>query len=313
MHRSLLIIFIPICFCILQLKAQPSKSLFTAVKNNDIQELKSLLGQGADPNSYDDDSDHVLMQAALYASVNCMQLLLEKGSDPNAVNKVGETALMWCVDDPGKIKLLLRHGADINAKAKSGNTALLIACVGYGKYDIVKLLLDNGADPLVKNKKKETALMRTSLFGDTATISLLLSKGIDINAMDRDSSTALINSIFNVNRLVTIKLLESGADPDMVAFFGLTAVSASVTYNDVESINAILEKAKNINAPDNGGYTSLMWAAYNEHDNTKIIQALLDKGADVNIKAEDGSTALSWALKKGNTATVALLKNAGAK
>jgi ankyrin repeat protein len=56
-----------------------------------------------------------------------------------------------------------------------------------------------------------------------------------------------------------------------------------------------------------------MWAAYNEHDNVAIIQALLDKGANVNLKAKDGSTALSWALKKGNTATVALLKKAGAK
>jgi ankyrin repeat protein len=44
-----------------------------------------------------------------------------------------------------------------------------------------------------------------------------------------------------------------------------------------------------------------------------MIQALLDKGADLNIKAKDGATALSWASKKGNTATVALLKKAGAK
>jgi len=59
--------------------------------------------------------------------------------------------------------------------------------------------------------------------------------------------------------------------------------------------------------------TALMWATYNEHDNPEIIQAFLDKGALVNIKAKDGSTALSWAMKKGNTATVALLKKAGAQ
>ena len=62
-----------------------------------------------------------------------------------------------------------------------------------------------------------------------------------------------------------------------------------------------------------GGFTPLMWAVYNDHDNVDIIKALLDKGADVNIKANDGATALSWALKKGNTNTVALLKKAGAK
>jgi ankyrin repeat protein len=44
-----------------------------------------------------------------------------------------------------------------------------------------------------------------------------------------------------------------------------------------------------------------------------MIQALLDKGADVNVKSKNGATALSWASKKGNTATVMLLKKAGAK
>jgi len=239
--------------------------------------------------------------------------LLEKGSDPNAANRAGETALMWSANDINKIKILLQHRADINIKAKSGNTALLVASIGYGKFDIIKLLLDRGADAKALNNKKENALMRAALFGDTSTISLLLSKGLDINAQDDNGLTALINSIFNVNRLVTIQLLDRGADPDLVGAFNLTAVSAAVTYNDTESVIAILKKAKNIDAPDDGDRTSLMWAAYNEHDNVAIIQALLDKGANVNLKAKDGSTALSWALKKGNTATVALLKKAGAK
>lgn len=314
MGRNFLAIFLLPCFLVFKgaANAQSSK-IITAVRNNDIRQIRSLLEQGVDPNSYDSDSDHLLMNAALYSSVDIMNLLLEKGSDPNARNIFGETALMWAVHDPVKVKLLIKHGADVNAKAKSGNTALLIASIGQGRYEIIKLLLENGADPLVTNGKKENALMRAALFGDTSTISLLLSKGIDINARDKDSLTALINSIFNVNRSVTIQLLKKGADPDLVGGFGLTAVSASVTYNDDESVMAILKKAKNINTRDYDGHTALMWAAYNEHDNAAIIQALLDRGADVNMRANDGSTALSWALKKGNTATVALLKKAGAK
>ena len=80
----------------------PHSKIFEAVKNNNIKEVRSLLDQKADPNSYDEDGDHLLMYAALYSSVDCMQLLIEKGSNVNAKNKIDETALMWSVHDPCK-------------------------------------------------------------------------------------------------------------------------------------------------------------------------------------------------------------------
>lgn len=299
-------------FCLLNAQV-PSSKIFEAVKNNDIKEVRSLLDQKADPNSVDEDGDHLLMNAALYSSVDCMQLLIDKGSNVNAKNKIDETALMWSAHDLAKMKLLIQHGADVNAKAKTGNTPLLIASVGHGKYDAVKLLIDKGADVRAVNNRKENALTRASLFGDTATVSLLLSKGLDINTFTQDSTTALINAVLNANKPVIFQLLERGADPDILSFFGLTSLSIAVIFTDAESVKAILKKTKKVNAKDVGGNTVLMYAGYNEHDDVEMIQALLDKGADVNIKARDGATALSWASKKGNTATVALLKKAGAK
>jgi ankyrin repeat protein len=220
---------------------------------------------------------------------------------------------MWAVHDLQKIKLLIKYGADINAKANTGNTPLLIACVGNDRKETIKFLLENGADPLMKNKREETALMRTALFGDSASLALLLKKGMEINAKDKEGLTALINALFNVNREATFFLLDNGADPDMVAAFGLTAVTSVVTYNDLPSVKAVLNKAKNINTVDDLGNSALMWAVYNEHDNTEIIKALLDKGANPKIISKNGATALSWAQKKGNTKTVALLKKAMAQ
>ena len=168
---SLTIILFIVCTYILNAQTPPSK-IFEAVKNNNIKEVRSLLDQGTDPNSADEDGDHLLMYAVLYSSVDCMQLLIEKGSNVNAKNKIDETALMWAVHDLAKMKLLIRNGADVNARAKSGNTPLLIAAVGHGKYETVKLLIDKGANALAVNERKENALIRAALFGDTATISL---------------------------------------------------------------------------------------------------------------------------------------------
>jgi len=313
MRKLTLIVFLCI-ISISSVNAQtPASKIFEAVKNNDLKEVKSLLEKGADPNSVDEDGDLLLMYAALYSSVDCMALLIEKGSNINTKNKIDETTLMWAIHDLEKMKLLIEHGADVNAKAKSGNTPLLIAAVGHGKYDAVKLLLDKGANASAVNNRKENALMRAALFGDTNTITLLLSKGLDINAIAVDSSSALVNAVLNANKQIIFQLLDRGANPDITTFMGLTSLSLAVIFTDAESVKAILKKSKKVNAMDNEGTTVLMYAGYNEHDDVEMIQALLDKGADVNIKSKSGATALSWASKKGNTATVALLKKAGAK
>src|SRR6478609_4822423 len=288
-------------------------TLFDAVQNNNIKEVKILLDKGADPNAYDDDSDNVLINAAFYASLDCMKLLLKRKASPNLKNKYGQTPLMYCTHDAGKMKLLLQYGADINAKSNSGNTPLLIACIGARHYKNIKWLINEGADPLVKNYGGETALMHAAQFGDTVTIHLLLSKGVNVNE-NAGGFTALIYATRNANWPCVFSLLNNGADPNIADYVNQLPVSWAADLNNIEAVNMLLKQTKNVNTIDSlAGMTPLMWATYNEHDNPQIIQALLDKGALVNIKAKNGSTALSWAMKKGNTATVALLKKAGAE
>jgi ankyrin repeat protein len=295
-------------FSWLLVTSQSMHPLFTAVKSNDTKQVKSLLDGNADVNMVDDDSDNILMIAALHAQPEIMALLLKKGAKPDGRNKAGQTALMWCTDEKAKVESLLKYGADVNAVSNSGNTALLIGCVGTNRYEIVKFLIDKGADPLAKNRNKETTLIRAAQFGDTATISLLLRKGVEVNAKEQGGTTALYQAIFNSNREVALQLLESGADPDIPVDVIPSALCAAVIFDDIEVVKAILKKTKNEIAVR----ASLVFAAYNEHDNTQIIQLLIDNGADVNFKGPNGVTVLGMAMQKGNTATVALLKKAGA-
>jgi ankyrin repeat protein len=311
-RKSLLIFSFAFTIWTHSAQAQINSKAIEIIRKNEVAVAKTYFDK-SNANELDKEGDNLLMNAALYGSSEMMEILLKKGANPNLKNTDGETALMWSLHDIEKTKLLLRYNADINVKSRSGNSALLIACVGAHQYEIVKLLIDNGANVLEKNGKKETALGRAAIFGDSTTLALLLSNGIDIEAGDATGLSPLIQAIFNVNREGTIFLLNNGADPDRVRAFGLTAVTAAVTLNDLESIHEILKRTKNINTVDTEGISALMWAAYNEHDNTDIIQALLDRGADVNIKSKKGQNALSWAMLKGNTRTVALLKKAGAK
>jgi ankyrin repeat protein len=242
-----------------------------------------------------------------------MRLLLQHKADPNLTNRYGHTALMLCTHDLDKIKLLLGYGANINATAKSGSTPLLLACSGYGQYEIVKWLIDHGADITAKRWNRETALIRAVQFGDTMTVSLLMSKGFAI-----DSSawgyTPLMNAVVLNNWPVVFWLLDHGADVNIADPDNRLPVLFAAIAGNTEAVYAMLAHTKNINIPDKMyGMTPLMWATQDEYDNPGIIRAFLKKGARVNLKAKDGSTALSWALKKGNTETVSVLKKAGAK
>jgi len=293
-------------------KAQ-SVSLIEAVRNNNIGEVSAFLRNSADVNAYDSDSDNVLINAAMYASVECMELLLQHKANPNAANVFGQRPLMLCTNDLDKMKLLLRYGANINDTTQSGNSAFLMACTGDGKYETVKWLIDNGADITAKRWTKETALMRAARFSDTLTIELLFARGLDIDAHPW-GYTPLMIAVREGNWDGVLCLVSHGADVNIADPDNNPPVLWAASAGNEKVVNALLAKTKNINTKNvRAGMTPLMWATINEHDDPKIIQAFLDKGARVNIRADDGSTALSWAKKKGNTATVALLRKAGAK
>ncbi|MEI9808179.1 MAG: ankyrin repeat domain-containing protein [Bacteroidota bacterium] len=129
MRRPFPGILIIICSLLTALMAfsQPGHSLLTVIKNNDTAQVNSLLKNDADVSVADGDGDNALMYAALYSITGCMKQLLQKGADPNAKNKLGETAIMWCSHDIEKTKLLLQYKADVNVKTTDGNTPLLAA------------------------------------------------------------------------------------------------------------------------------------------------------------------------------------------
>ncbi|MGZ8541898.1 MAG: ankyrin repeat domain-containing protein [Chitinophagaceae bacterium] len=314
--RSSLLVFFLFAGSLLSNKHSFSQSLqpvLTAIKNNDLAEVNSLLNKGVSVSGVDDDGDNVLMYAALYSTVDCLKLLLQKGADPNAKNKLGETAIMWCSNDIEKTKLLLDYKAEVNTKTNEGNTAFLVACVGNAQHEMIKLYLQNGADPLLKNNRNHTSLMRVAIYGDTSSARLLLSKGVDVNAKKGAAETALFYAIKSGNKGMVLWLLANGADANVKDSYQATALSYAVIVNDMDMVNALLEKTKGLNEQDIDGMSILMWAVYSEYDNPAIIQALLDKGAALHLKDKKGNTALGWALKKGNTPTVSLLRRAGAK
>jgi ankyrin repeat protein len=250
-----------------------------------------------------------LMQAVLYGDLEAVRLLLANGADPNVRNEAGATALMWAVTDPEKTLLLLDKGADVNARSDDGRTPLLIAAGQFGSHSIVKLLLDRGASLSVKSPTNigySTPLSEAALIGDEALLRMLIDRGADVKA-------AGLQPLANASRANCPKCLELLIEREDQGALTNAALRLAPPTGDGSAVKTLLDRGANPNARDPKGNTLLMLMASSDAIMADAVKCLIERGADLHAKTPEGNTALDFAKLRGATSVVDLLVKAGAK
>ena len=299
----------------------PSDNLFQAAQAGDLAAIRSTLAAGGNVNAKDPEGATALMYAALYpANADCLRLLLEHGADPNAANAFGATALIWGTGSLAKVKALVEHGADVNARSKLGKSALLVAASRDGAGPVVSYLLAHGARVDFKDELQGVPIIPTGGGGATALIqaakardgealaALLKKQGVDVNAKEKNGSTALLNAIAYRNHHNIKLLLDHGAEVNVANAGGLSALILAAIQDDEETVSALLGRGAKVDAEDMGGNTALMWAAYSEHPRPVVAKLLLAAGANPGHKNKLGETASIWASRRGTTSISGLFR-----
>jgi ankyrin repeat protein len=233
----------------------------SAARNADIDEVRKLIAAGSDVNAPEADGTSALLWAAHQSSPELVELLLEAGADPNVPNNFGVTPLLEAsrYGDAATIAALLDGGADIEAAGRDGETPLM-AAARAGSVEAVKLLLERGADPnAAELLEDQTALMWATAEGH-------------LDVVDA--------------------LLDAGADPNLKA-----------------RVSELTKRSTRTDFPS-GGFTAVMWAVRNGDE--AVVRRLVEGGADLDLRNGDGATAMMLAIVNDRFDLAATLVELGA-
>ncbi len=255
-----------------------------------------------------------LMFAAREGHVEAARLLIDAGSDVNAVDKNDITPLFMAISNNRipMARFLIERGANFQAKDWYGRTPLFAAIemrnvdLDYQTFehivnaedrkiilDFIGELLDKGVDP--KIRVKEVPPLRSWMY--------LL--GGSLAWVDFTGETPFLLASLSGDVETMKLLLKHGADPKIATLSGTNALMAAAGVNWVvdqtydEGAEALLEAVKlcydlgmDVNATNSMGLTALMGAANRGTDS--IIEFLVSKGGRLDMKDKEGRSAYNW-------------------
>ncbi|KAL2075283.1 hypothetical protein VTL71DRAFT_226 [Oculimacula yallundae] len=321
----------------------------------DAEGLKILIEAGADVNKTGG-KWHSALQAAICDDTevytDSIEVLLAAGADVNAFGGVYGTALQ-CAYRGGyyvATRLLYAHGAsnaiyggkwgsalgsaisgachtlvhqivqqhkaDVNIPCGKWGSPLHFAIVQRSDDEeaLIDLFLDHGADVNAIGGRNSTALGAAVVDGEPGMVQKLLERGADPNLVCERSGRSPLHLACQMQDLDDVKmLLDAGADVHLATKRGSILQSAAIGDDDycVAVIEKIIESGAEVNAKTVGPYGTALHAAA-VAGNVAAATCLLENGADVHIKTGHFGSVLQAAAFKGSFALIRLLLKHGA-
>lgn len=147
---------------------------------------------------------------------------------------------------------------------------------------------------------------------DVITVNTFLAAGINPNVRDESTgSTAIIAAASQGNLEIVKVLLHGGADVNAKDIGGYTAVLRALENKHDELADMLLAQPRiDLNTQGANGATVLMTFVWKQRED--VVKALLERGADPKLADADGDTALHGAAQRGNPKLAEMLLAKGA-
>eukprot|EP01060_Flectonema_neradi_P008381 TRINITY_DN159_c1_g1_i1.p1 TRINITY_DN159_c1_g1~~TRINITY_DN159_c1_g1_i1.p1 ORF type:complete len:822 (+),score=164.34 TRINITY_DN159_c1_g1_i1:134-2599(+) len=183
-----------------------------------------------------------------------------------------------------------------------------------GKVDAIREALDSGVDPNLSDYDHRSALHLAAEEGKLDVAELLVSRGANVNCVDRWGNTPLSGAMQNNHTALITFLKSKGADapasskaPTAIAHLMCSAAVAG----DLTEMNKLVTEGASVNIHDYDFRYPLHIAA--EEGHLDMVKFLVEKGADVNCQDKWTTTPLSGAEACHQNEVVEYLRGQGAR
>ena len=280
-----------------------------------IDYIRYLVEIGSDVNARNKNGDSALFIAVQKNRRDAGDLLLEKNADIFATNTQNNSPLRLALTRGGEVQDWLITSKTLNSTDGSGNTPLHYAAEWHLNNAILALI-QKGAKLDAQNGNGESAAYSAVKGGDDSpsTINVLVSKGLVIDSKDKLGRDNLGNTPIHAavkwSAFNTAKtLIGLGVDVDAQNLSGKTALSDACRSAKKDMAVLLIRSGADINSTDATGRTVLMDAI--SSSNEEMVRLLLQYKANVQVQEMSGRNAYHEAALTGNIGIINLIRKTG--
>jgi ankyrin repeat protein len=292
-----------------------------------IDEAKKLVElQGALVDVTDARGNSPLSYVAKFGNSEMYNFFVKRGANQSFVDEDGNTPLHYAakIGDREFVSKLIQSGTAVDIKNRFGVTPLHEA-VATGQLEMVNFLLSLQADPAIIDSDGNTLLHKAaSSSSSLEMMTQILSKGLDVNHVNKNKMTALGKACEIDNPDLIRPLLSSGASVDttLEVFQHVAASGHAVAmllskegsdekakrrvgkdlferalyYGDVGVVKQLAKHTQMLNDFTDNGFSLLHLAIMRDHK--ARVKVLLDSGADPNAFKADCESPLMFAVNQ---------------
>ena len=285
--------------------ATPYESLVAdAAQKGDLEAVRALLQQGADPNAAQPDGLTGLHWAALNDELGIAEILLYAGATVSPVTRVGGYTPLHLASQSGHgvvARTLLEAGADANAYTTTGVSSLHFAAQADAAEAILALI-EHGAEVDARDTfSNRTPLMFAAYRGAVEATEALVRADADISATTAVKDYVEISRAASTDRARRNRIVAAAEPPEPRPERQQARGGGSNNSQRAPCIAPSLPEIRSSTEQigQQGGFAALHFAAREGH--IEAARLLLGSGANVDqVTAGDQSTALVVAAINGN-------------